>query len=111
MRKEGAYERLHGTGRKLRDALDRLCGDAGIAMQPSGEDVMFGFYFSDRPMVNYRDTLLADSAMMAAFNTTLLEEGILKSLPDKFYPSLAITDEDVDRTIEVFTHAIDKLTG
>jgi glutamate-1-semialdehyde 2,1-aminomutase len=111
MRKEGSYERLHGTGRKLRDALERLCGDAGITIQPSGEDVMFGFYFSDRPMVNYRDTLLADTAMMAAFNATLLEEGILKSMPDKFYPSLAITDEDIDRTIEVFSHAIDKLRG
>lgn len=109
MRKEGAYERLHGTGRRLRDALQRLCADAGIAMQPAGEDVMFGFYFSERPVTNYRDTLLADGGMMARFNTTLLENGILKSWPDKFYPSLAHTGEDVDRTIEVFSHAIDKL--
>ena len=111
MRKEGAYERLHGVGRRLRDAIERLCADAGIAIQPAGEDVMFGFYFTDRPVVDYRDTLLADSSTMASFNTTLLEEGILKSLPDKFYPSLAITDEDVDRTIEVFSHAVDKLTA
>ena len=111
MRKEGTYERLHATGKRLRDSLERLCNEAEIPMQPSGEDPMFGFFFSDEPINDYRGTLKADSAMMAQFNTTLLENGILKSWPDKFYPSLAHTSEDVDETIEIFTSTIDKLKG
>ncbi len=111
LRKEGAYERLHSTGRLLREALERLCSEAEIPMQPSGEDPIFGFYFTDQPITDYRSTLGADSGMMTRFNSLLLEEGILKSWPDKFYASLAHTPEDLDRTIEVFASAIEKLKG
>ena len=111
LRKEGAYRRLRETGRQLRDALEWLCGEAEIPMQPSGEDPIFGFYFTDQPITDYRSTLQADSEMMAQFNTLLLEQGILKSWPDKFYPSLAHTQEDVDETIRVFASAVDRLKG
>jgi glutamate-1-semialdehyde 2,1-aminomutase len=111
LRKEGTYQRLHATGRRLRDALERLCGEAEIPMQPAGEDPIFGFYFTDQPVTDYRSSLGGDSAMMARFNTLLLEQGVLKGWPDKFYPSLAHTSEDVDRTIEVFASAIEQLKG
>ena len=109
LRNEGTYQRLHATGRRLRDALDRLCGEAEIPMQPCGEDPIFGFYFTDQPVSDYRSTLKGDSAMMARFNSLLLQDGVLKSWPDKFYASLAHTPEDVDETIQVFTSAIDRL--
>ena len=111
LRKEGAYQRLHAIGRRLRDALERICGEAEIPIQPSGEDPIFGFYFSDRPVTDYRSTLTGDSAMMARFNSLLLEHGVLKSWPDKFYASLAHSSEDLDRTIDVFASAIDELKG
>ena len=111
LRNEGAYQRLHATGRRVRDALERLCREAEIPIQPGGEDPIFGFYFSDEPVSDYRSTLKADGAMMARFNTLLLEQGILKSWPDKFYPSLAHTPEDVDATIEVLASTIERLKG
>ena len=111
LRKEGTYQRLHATGRRLRDALERICHEMEIPMQPAGEDVMFGFYFLDQPISDYRSTLGADTSMMARFNSELLEQSILKSWPDKFYPSLAHSTEEVDRTIEVFESAIEKLKG
>ena len=111
LRKEGAYRLLHETGQQLRDALERLFGEAEILMQPSGEDPIFGFYFTDQPITDYRSTLRADGGMMAQFNTLLLEQGILKSWPDKFYPSLAHTQEDVDETIRVFASTVDRLKG
>ena len=111
LRKEGAYERLHATGRQIRDALERLFREAEIPIQTSGEAPIFGFYFTDQPVTDYRSTLRGDSAMMAQFNSLLLEQGILKSWPDKFYASLAHTPEDIDRTIEVFASTIAKLKG
>ena len=111
LRQEGTYQRLHATGRRLKDALRRLCGEAEIPMQLSGEDPIFGFYFIDQPITDYRSTLAADPAIMARFNALLLEQGVLRSWPDKFYPSLAHTAEDVDRTIDVFASSIDRLRG
>ena len=111
LRKEGTYQRLHSTGRRLREALERLCREAEIPMQPSGEDPIFGFFFTGQPVFDYRSSLKADTGMMAKFNRLLLEQGILKSWPDKFYPSLAHSSEDVDRTIEVFAATLEKLKG
>ena len=111
LRKEGAYERLYATGRRLRDALERLCLEGEVPIQPSGEDPIFGFYFTDQPVNDYRDTLKADGDMMARFNSAARDQGILKGADNKYYPSLAHTPEDVDRTIEVFAYAIDRLKG
>ena len=109
LRKEGTYERLHATGRRLREALEQLCRDAEIPMQSAGEDPVFGVYFTDQPITDYRSTLKADQAIMVQFKSGLLERGVLMSWTGKFYPSLAHTDEDVDSTIEVFASTLEAL--
>ena len=100
MKKEGAYDHLWNTGRKLREGLMEICSENGLPVQSSGEDPIFDIYFTDTPIANYRDGLVADGAMMARLNQGLLERGILKGWPQKYYPSLAHTDEDVERTLE-----------
>ena len=100
MKKEGAYERLWSTGRKLREGLLEICSENGLQVQSSGEDAIFDIFFTETPVENYRDGLAADGAMMARLNQGLLERGILKGWPQKYYPSLAHTDDDVERTLE-----------
>ena len=104
LRKEGTYEKLRKTGGQVRQALVDVCTENEIPVQSSGDDAIFDVFFTDQPVRNYRDGLAADSQMMARFNAGLLEQGILKSWPQKFYPSLAHTDEDIERTIEAFHH-------
>jgi glutamate-1-semialdehyde 2,1-aminomutase len=106
LRKEGVYERLRAVGGRVRQALVDICAENGITVQSSGDDAIFDVFFTDRPVRNYRDGLTADAQMMAHFNAGLLEQGILKSWPQKYYPSLAHTDEDVERTIEAFHHVV-----
>lgn len=111
LRKEGAYERLRTVGGRVRQALVDICAENGVPVQSSGDDTIFDVFFTDRPVRNYRDGLTADAQMMARFNAGLLEQGILKSWPQKYYPSLAHTDEDVERTIEAFRHVAESLKG
>jgi glutamate-1-semialdehyde 2,1-aminomutase len=111
LKKEGAYQRLRQTGSAVRRALEEICAEHGIPVQSAGEDAIFDVFFTDQPVRNYRDGLAADAQMMARFNTGLLEQGILKSWPQKYYPSLAHTDEDVDRTIEAIRAVIKGLKG
>ena len=80
-------------------------------MQPSGEDSIFGFYFTDEPIENYRSTLKADAEKMARFNILLLDEGVLKNWPDKFYLSLAHSSEDIEVTTQAFAKVIDRIKG
>ena len=105
LRKEGTYERMREVGGRLRQALVYICKKHGVPLQMCGEDAFFDVFFTDLPMINYRDTLLSDSGMLARFNNGLLERGILKGIP-KFYPSIVHTDEDIDRTIQAFEEVI-----
>ena len=111
LRKEGAYERLHSTGRRLRDGLERLFREAEIPVQFSGEDPNFGFSFTDQPLTDYRSTLQADLALAERFDNMLLEEGIVKSWRDRMFPSLAHASQDLDQTMEAVGKVIDRLRG
>lgn len=111
LRKPGTYQRLRDTGRRVRQALVDICTKNGLAVQSCGEDAVFDVFFTHQPVANYRDGLAADAQLMARFNAGLLEQGILKGWPQKFYPSLAHTDEDIDRTVEAFSEVIPRLRG
>lgn len=99
LRKHGAYDRLHDVGGRIRRALFEACSEQGYTIQSVGEDAIFDIYFADHPVQNYRDGLAADPVPLGKFNAGLLERGVIKSWPQKFYPSVAHTDEDVERTI------------
>ncbi len=105
LRKAGKYEGLRETGGRLRRALIDLCAGNGIPIQMCGEDPIFDFYFTDRPVSNYRDTLAADAGLMTRFNGGLLERRVLKG-GQKFYPSMVHTEEDIERTINAFEEVI-----
>ena len=105
LRKEGTYEGLRETGSRVRRALVDICAENGVPVQMCGEDAIFDVYFTDRPVVSYRDGLSADRGMMSRFNAGLLERGILKG-GQKFYPSMVHTDEDVERTINAFAEVV-----
>lgn len=109
--KEGAYDRLRETGGRVRRALVDISAEYGIAAQSSGEDAIFDLYFTDKPVYNYRDGLAADTALLAQFNNGMLERGILKGWPQKFYPSLAHTDADVEQTINAFREVAATISG
>ena len=105
MREGGTYEKIHGAGAAIRQALVEICNENGVPVQSCGEDAIFDVYFSEQPVSNYRDTLAADTAMMARFNTGLLKRGILKGA-QKYYPSAVHTDEDIEKTIQAMREVV-----
>ncbi len=109
LRKPGTYERIRHTGRRLREALETLCAEAEIPALTTGEDPTFDIYFMEGSVSDYRSTLANDRGITEQFNVGLLERGVLKGWPSKFYVSLAHTDEDVDRTIEAFAQSISEI--
>ncbi len=110
LRRPGAYERLHATGRELMGALGDLLRRAGIAAQISGEPPLFDVVFTDEPIRDYRSTLTGDPAMARRFNALLREHGILKG-EQKYYVSLAHTADDVKDTIAAWESAIAELAA
>jgi glutamate-1-semialdehyde 2,1-aminomutase len=108
LKRPGAYERIHATGRELMAALGRLLKEAGIAAQVTGEPPLFDVVFTSEPVRDYRGTLRGDADLMRRFNALLRERGILKG-ESKYYISLAHTPEDVRFTIAAWKDAIGEL--
>ena len=110
LREDGAYKKIHGAGGAIRAALVDICQENGVAVQSCGEDAIFDFYFTDQPVTNYRETLAADTQMMARLNSGLLERGILKG-GQKYYPSAVHSEEDVEKTIQAYREVVPTLRG
>jgi glutamate-1-semialdehyde 2,1-aminomutase len=108
LRRPGAYEQLHATGRQLMAALGRLLREAGIPAQISGEPPLFDVVFTPEPVRDYRGTLAGDAQLMRRFNALLRERGILKG-ESKYYISLAHTQDDIAFTIAAWQSAIKAL--
>jgi glutamate-1-semialdehyde 2,1-aminomutase len=72
----------------------RLLRRAGIAAQVTGEPPCSMRNTTDEPIRDYRSTLTGDAAMARRFNALLRERGILKG-EQKYYISLAHTDDDI----------------
>ena len=108
LRKPGAYERLRATGQRLRTALEEALRQAEVPAQVVGDDTVFDVYFTDQEITDYRSTLSASSETMQRFNRLLLARGIVKGA-QKFYMSLAHTEEDVQATIRAFRDVAEQL--
>ena len=96
---------MRRRGGDLRDGLAELVRTAGVTAQVVGEPTVFDIFFTDRPVTDYRATLGADGALLTAFNTECLKRGVVKGT-QKIYVSLAHTEDDVARTLDVFKAAL-----
>ena len=72
---------------------------------------MFGFFFSDREVVDYDTSAAADQEAFKVWFKAMLEQGIYLA-PSQFetlFMSGAHTDEEIDRTIEAAGVALKKV--
>src|SRR5438552_10628316 len=108
LKRPGAYERIHATGRELMGALGDLLKRAGIAAQVTGEPPCFESVFTDQPIRAHPTTPSGTPNFSRRFNALLRERGILKG-ESKYYISFAHTPEDVKDTVAAWDSAIAEL--
>ncbi len=109
LNRPGAYQRLRHIGEALIAAIGEHLDAAGVPHRVVGDATLFDVVFTDTDVRDYRDVMKGDAAKAAAFNKALRQRGIFKS-PGKFYPSLALSDDDVGQTIDAIAHAAKALT-
>ena len=109
LRRPGQYEALRKTGKRLQYMQSEKLHKAGIAHQIVGDETLFDVLFTQNSCTDYRSTKHAEAERAGLYNLTLRQHGILKS-PSKLYPSLAITDADLDQTDEAVTAAVKALS-
>jgi len=104
----GSYDRLIETGKTLMAAVGEHLSAAGIDHQIVGDPVLFDVVFTPDRVIDYRGVFKGDGDRLKRFNRLLREKGIFKS-ESKVYPSLALTDADIDQTIEAVAYAAKNL--
>lgn len=108
LRREGSYDHLRRLGRDLQDMQTTALTAAGIPHQICGDETLFDLYFTDQKCRDYRSATHDDPTRNARYNVTLRQHGIFKS-PGKLYPSLALTDADLEQTKQAVAAAVKSL--
>jgi glutamate-1-semialdehyde 2,1-aminomutase len=108
LQRPGQYEKLERTGQTLMQGFVHCLKAAGHSAQSIGHPTLFDVVFSSGSVENYREVLLGNKDKAAHFNSTLRKNRILK-IPGKFYISLALTDDDIAKTLGIVEDAASAL--
>lgn len=105
LRRDGSYYRLRAIGKELQDMQSDALRAADIPHQICGDATLFDVFFTRGICRDYRTAKHDNPKRNATFNATLRRQGIFKS-PGKLYPSLAITEADLERTRHAVQEAV-----
>lgn len=97
--------------KKLILGVAQKAKEAGVTLQVQMAGSMFGFFFSDKEVVDYETSAAADQGAFKVWFKAMLEQGIYLA-PSQFetlFMSGAHTDEEIDRTIEAAGVALKKV--
>lgn len=109
LRRPGQYERLRELGQTLMDMQAKALDAAGIAHRLCGDPTLFDIYFTQADPKDYRTARHADPHLGTVWNATLRDHGVFKSA-GKLYPSLVLTDADLDLTSRAIERAAARLS-
>jgi glutamate-1-semialdehyde 2,1-aminomutase len=107
-----AYARLARTTEALADGLRQAAAEAGVSAQVPHVTGLLTVFFSDRPVRNFGDARRADADAFARFCRAMLERGVYPpaSQFEAWFPSLAHTQPDIERTIDAAREAFREAT-
>ena len=106
----GVFDRFHAIGAHLATGITEVADRLSIALRVLGEGPVLQVLFTDRQQLrDHRDMLHADKKKAVQFGYELIRRGVYCSPGGKLYLSLAHSDEDLDRTIEIAEDALKAL--
>jgi len=103
LQRPGSYEHLEKMSNRLVDGILVAGRAAGHDVCGTNISGMFGFFFNKGPVNCFADATKSDGAKFGRWHRLMLERGVYLA-PSQFeagFMSLAHTEEDVDRTIEI----------
>ena len=102
-----AYARLEEIAARLAAGLRAAAADAGVPVHVSHAPGLLTVFFHDGPVASYADARAADTDRFAAFCRAMIDRGVY--LPpaqfEAWFPSLAHTDAQLDRTLAAAAEA------
>jgi glutamate-1-semialdehyde 2,1-aminomutase len=109
---DDAYLRLERITERLARGLEQAAADTGIALTVQRVPGLLTPFFRAGAVINYADAASCNLEAYGAWCRALLNSGIYPpaSQFEAWFPSLAHTAEDLDRTIDAARDAFEELT-
>lgn len=99
----GIYSYLQNLANKLVNGFKQAANENNIPLQIDVRGSMFGFFFSEIPVLNYSDALKSDTKMFAKFHAAMLKRGVYLA-PSQFetgFVCTAMKESDIDYAIQM----------
>jgi glutamate-1-semialdehyde 2,1-aminomutase len=105
---DSAYVRLERTTRALAEGLAAIGSESSVPLKVTWAPGLLTLFFKDGDLTNLDDVRACDMEAHAAFCREMLELGIYlpPSQYEAWFPSLAHTEEHVERTLEAARRAL-----
>eukprot|EP00557_Chaetoceros_sp_GSL56_P004444 CAMPEP_0176498402 /NCGR_PEP_ID=MMETSP0200_2-20121128/12298_1 /TAXON_ID=947934 /ORGANISM="Chaetoceros sp., Strain GSL56" /LENGTH=463 /DNA_ID=CAMNT_0017896599 /DNA_START=114 /DNA_END=1502 /DNA_ORIENTATION=- len=99
----GVHEELERKSKMLVDGIVAAGKKYGHAITGDQAGGMFGWYFTEGPVKNFADATKADPAKFGKWHRMMLERGVYlaPSMYEAGFMSMAHTEEDIKKTIEI----------
>ena len=111
--KPGVFERTEAATQTLVNGIADIARSAGIPIQAGCAGTMFGFFFTDKPVMDYASAKTSDTARFARNFHALLEQGIYMA-PSQFeagFTSAAHTPGIIEQTLDAFRATLPTLAA
>jgi glutamate-1-semialdehyde 2,1-aminomutase len=105
--------RLEQVGTALMQGTSKILASRGVAHTVQGVPAMFGFYFGDSDLTDYRAAHDHDAKLYEKLVTAMIDRGVMPSpeAEEPWFLCAALDDEDVATTLQVFEEALDEALG
>ncbi len=102
------YRHITRLACRLQSGLEEIYRRNGIVCCTNRVEPLFGFFFTEGPVHEYRDTLSQDAEKIQRVRREMRMRGVYsKPTPrDVWYVSAAHTDQDIDITLEIAEEAV-----
>lgn len=110
LRDENVYIEVNKKAAKLRESLNELWKNSKIPAYVTGIGTMFQVWFSDKPIMNYREAVkYARSDIFHIWWEEMLYQGVLfhPHYFENLFVSTAHSDKDIEETLDKSERAID----
>lgn len=100
---------VHKLTGSLRNNLERLFAQKGIAMKTLGMGSVFNIVLTGDEVHSHRDYLRADFNLRRQIDMALLDEGIYTKPVNRYSLSTSHSEKEIDKTIEAYTKVLDRI--
>jgi glutamate-1-semialdehyde 2,1-aminomutase len=107
---EGVLKSLHDRGEKFMEEIREVGRSCGIPLQVSGDGPVMQMFFSEKPILDYPDTLSQDKAVGQKVARNMWAKGIMVVPNGKIYLSLSHSEEDFGRFLEALKESLRLIT-